>query len=137
MTFLSLPFAFEFRHFCSRLLLLPNVSCVRGHELRFQMEDRGAVQVQEMRVQLRGLQGKVAKQDQQPDDVPRCGNNHNVVPHRGGFGAVQAPDIDVETPEGRRRLYKILPAPLWDKDAAWPQGNGDKVKAANRAQEKG
>lgn len=116
---------------------MPNVSGIRGDGLRFQMEDRGAVQVQEMRVQLRGLQGKVAKQDQQPNNVPRCGNNHNVVPHRGEFGAVQAPDIDVETPEGRRRLYKILPAPLWDKDAAWPQGNGDKVKAANRAQEKG
>lgn len=133
----AIAYFFKFRHFCSRLLLLPNASGVRGHELRFQMEDRGAVQVQEMRVQLRGLQGKVSEQDQQPDDVPRCGNNHNVVPHRGGFGAVQVPDIDVETPEGRRRLYKILPTPLWDKDAAWPQGNGDKVKAANRAQEKG
>ena len=96
IAFLSLPFAFEFRHFCSRLLLLPNVSGVRCHELRFQMEDRGAVQVQEMRVQLRGLQGKVAKQDQQPNNVPRCGNNHNVVPHRGEFGAVQVPDIDVQ-----------------------------------------
>ena len=69
--------------------------------------------------------------------MPRCGNNHNVVPHRGEFGAVQVPDIDVETPEGKRRLHKILPAPLGDKDIVGPQGNGDKVEAANRAQEKG
>lgn len=75
---------------------MPNVSGVRGHELRSQMEDRGTVQIQEMRVRLRGLQGNVAKQDQQPNNVPRCGNNHNAVPHRGGFGAAQAPDIDVK-----------------------------------------
>ena len=95
------------------------------------MEDRGAVQVQEMRVQLRGLQGKVAKQDQQPDDVPRCGNNHNAVPHRGEFGTAQVPYIDVKAPEGRRCLHKVLPAPLGDKDIAGSQGNGDKVKATD------
>lgn len=85
------------------------VGCgVRGHELRFQMEDRGAVQVQEMRVRLRGLQGNVAKQDQQPDDVPRCGNNHNVVPHRGGFGAVQVPDIDVKAANRAQKKARQL-----------------------------
>lgn len=42
-------------------------------------------------------------------------------------------DIDVEAPEGKRRLHKILPTPLGDKDIVRPQGNGDKVEAANRA----